>query len=537
MEGFVPWPKHIAALYRSQGYWRNERLGDLLRDWAARDGARVALVSAGRRFTYAELDVRADRLAAGLHRLGVGRGDRVLVQLPNVPELVLLAIALFRIGALPVFALPSHRKFEIISLCELSGARIYVIPQRNQGLDCIAVAEEVRRACSTLEYVLVVGSPGPFLAFDSVDAEPMTFAPPNADEPAFLLLSGGTVGLPKLIPRTHDDYSCQLRLAAERMGAGEHTVYLAALPVAHNAALGCPGALGTLRLGGKVVLASSPGSAAVFPLIEAEGVNLTTLISPLAALWADAAQSSGKRFPGLLLELGGAMLDPALAQRILVSLGCRLSHWFGMAEGVHCCTWPDDDENIVTRTQGTPLSELDDLRVVDSQERAVGRGEVGELLARGPCTLRGYYRADEHNAMAFTSEGYLRTGDLVKIDPDGNLVVTGRIKSSINRGGEKFSAEELEAHLMQHPLVLRAAVAPMPDAVLGERTCAFVIPRNSSTVTLLDLKTFLAQRGVAPFKQPDRLKIVSALPETGMGKVDRTALRQAAEAAAEPAHP
>lgn len=227
------------------------------------------------------------------------------------------------------------------------------------------------------------------------------------------------------------------------------------------------------------------------------------------------------------------MLEPALAERIHASLGCKLSHWFGMAEGVHCCTGPEGDVSVAAQTQGTPLCELDDLRVVDAYDRVVGRDEVGELLAQGPCTLRGYYRSPEHNAATFTADGYLRTGDLVKISADGNLVVTGRIKNSINRGGEKFSAEELEMHLVQHPNVLRAAVAPMPDPVLGERACAFIIPKDSFTVTLLELKGFLAARGVAPFKQPDRLMIVESLPETGMGKIDRTALGRVAATAVE----
>ena len=527
MDEFTRSMTQTTERYRAAGCWRGDHLGDLLRDWASADPGRTALVAGRRRLTYGELDCRADRLAAGLQSIGMERGERVIVQLPNGPEFLALAIALFRLAAVPVFALPSLGKLEIAQLCELTEARFYFIPGRNLRMDYIAMARELLASSATLAQVLVAGESGPFRSLDSVDANPVPLRPPDPSEPAFLLLSGGTTATPKLIPRTHEDYSCQLRVAAERMGADERTVYLAALPMAHNAALGCPGALGTLRVGGKVVLAPSPSAAEAFSLIEQEGVNLTTLISPLAALWLEAARISGKRFPSLTLELGGAMLDPALGEELLSSLGCTLSHWFGMAEGVHCCTRPSDSHEVVIHTQGTPLCALDDLRVVDEGGRDVARGEVGQLLARGPCTLRGYYGAPEHNAVAFTRDGYLRTGDLVRIRGDGNLVVEGRLSNSINRGGEKISAEELEGHLTAHPYVEQAVVVPVPDDILGERTCAYVVMKSARTATLPQFDAFFAERGLAPFKRLDDLRIVRSLPLTGMGKVDRAAVRRA----------
>jgi len=524
LDGFVPWPEKFAERYRRDGYWRGERLGNLLRHWAKVDGGRVALVAREQCFTYAELDLRADRLAAGLHRIGIRAGDRIVVQLPNIPELVYVCVALFRLGAVPVFALPSHRSNEIKYLCQYSGATAYVIPDVHQGFDYLQMAEEVRTHAPSLEHIFVAGRSDVFIALSDLDADPIVLAGPSPSDIAFLLLSGGTVGLPKLIPRTHDDYSYQLRATAECLQVDQHSVYLAALPIAHNAALGCPGVLGTLRAGGRVILASSPSPSDVFPLIEREGVTLTTLITPLVLLWIEAANMFGAHFPALLLQVGGALLDPEAGWKIRPKLGCTLTHWFGMAEGLLCCTRLGDPEDVIIRTQGRPLSAADELRVVDELENDVQPGEIGQLLTRGPYTLRGYYKAAEYNMTAFTPDGYLRTGDLVRITSDGNLIVEGRIKNVINRGGEKISIEELEAHLLAHPSIRRVAIVAMPDPVLGERTCAFVVP-GTSVITLDEIKGFLFHRGIAAYKMPDRLKIVDALPETGLGKINRAALR------------
>jgi len=153
----------------------------------------------------------------------------------------------------------------------------------------------------------------------------------------------------------------------------------------------------------------------------------------------------------------------------------------------------------------------------------VAPGSLGQLLTRGPYTLRAYYRADEHNAKAFTADGFYLTGDLVRATPTGHLVVDGRVKDTINRGGEKVSAEEVENHLIAHPAVHDVALVAMPDDLLGERTCAYVLPRGGPP-TLAELKAFLRERGVADFKLPDRLEVVAEFPYTAVGKVSKKEL-------------
>lgn len=528
LEGCVPWPADLAERYRREGYWRGETLGELLRPWARTDPERVALVTPGRRWTYGELDRRADRLAAGLRALGVGRRDRVVVHLPNGADFVVLCVALFRLGALPVLALPNHRRVEITHLCRHTDAVAYVLPDVHLGFDCRPLAREVLAAAPSLRHVLVAGEPAEFLALDDVDADPAPLPPPDPGDAAFFLLSGGTTGTPKLIPRTHDDYVHQLRATARAMGFDERGVYLAALPVAHNAALGCPGVLGALLAGGRAVLAPSPSPDDVFPLVARERPTLTTLMPSVLTLWLTTAPLHDADLAGLVVEVGGAMLPPEVARRVRPELGCRVTHWFGMAEGLLCFTRLDDPDEVAATTQGRPLNEADEIRIVDELGRDVEPGQVGELLARGPSVLRGYYRAPELNAAQFTADGFLRTGDLVRTTPDGRLVATGRIKDVVNRGGEKVPVEEVEDHLRRHPAVRDAAIVAVPDRLMGEKTCAFVTSAGQPPA-LGALRRFLAERGLADYKLPDRVEHIEALPLTGAGKVDKVALRAEAE--------
>ncbi|MFD2172188.1 (2,3-dihydroxybenzoyl)adenylate synthase [Tumebacillus lipolyticus] len=522
------WPKEFADRYRAAGFWRGITFGDMLRERAAKHKDRIAITDRDTHWSYAELDRRADRLAAGLQQLGIKRMDRVIVQLPNIAEFFEVCFALFRLGALPVFALPLHRSNEISYFAEFAEATAYVIPDVNSGFDYRQLAREVQRKIPTLKHVIVVGEAEEFVACDSLQATPREpFPAVSASDVAFLQLSGGSTGLPKLIPRTHDDYMYSLEASAEICGLDESSVYLAALPVAHNFPLSSPGTLGTLYAGGRVVLAPRPSPDDAFPLIEKEGVTITALVPPLALIWLEAAGSRNFDLSSLqVLQVGGAKFSAEAARRVRPVLGCTLQQVFGMAEGLVNYTRLDDPEEIIVNTQGRPISAQDEIRVVDEQDRDLAPGEVGQLLTRGPYTIRGYYKAEAHNAQAFTADGFYRTGDVVKVTGQGYLVVEGRVKDQINRGGDKVAAEEVENHLLAHPAVHDAAVVSMPDEFLGERTCAFIIPRGHRP-TAAELKAFLKDRGLAPYKIPDRLELIEDFPQTGVGKVSKKALREA----------
>ncbi|MEU6171450.1 (2,3-dihydroxybenzoyl)adenylate synthase [Streptantibioticus parmotrematis] len=527
------WPDEFAERYRAAGHWRGETFGRMLRERAVRHGDRIAIVDPATdiRWTYAELDERADRLAAGLLGLGIRKGDRVVVQLPNVAAFFEVVFALFRVGALPVFALPAHRYSEIRHFCAFTEAVAYVVPDTADGFDHRELADRISAKVPTLRHVIVAGDdPGRHLRLADLPTEPVALTDePRPDDLAFLQLSGGSTGVPKLIPRTHDDYLYSLRGSADICALDEDSVYLCALPAAHNFPLSSPGSLGTLYAGGRVVLAARPAPESAFPLIEREGVTLTGLVPPLALLWLDATEHTSYDLSSLeILLVGGARFSEQAARRVTPTLGCALQQVFGMAEGLVNYTRLDDPEELVVTTQGRPISPHDEIRVVDDQDRDLPPGEVGHLLTRGPYTIRGYWNAPEHNATAFTADGFYRTGDVVRRTATGHLVVEGRAKDQINRGGEKVAAEEIENHLLAHPAIHDAAVVSMPDPYLGERTCAYVVPREGvAPPRAVEVKRFVRARGLAEYKVPDRVEFVAAFPVTGIGKVSKKDLRAA----------
>jgi non-ribosomal peptide synthetase component E (peptide arylation enzyme) len=223
---------------------------------------------------------------------------------------------------------------------------------------------------------------------------------------------------------------------------------------------------------------------------------------------------------------GGAKLNSEVAKKVKPTLGCNYHQNLGMAEGMLFWTRRDDPEELLLHTQGAPMFEDDEIRVVDENDKDVPYGESGELLVRGPNTIRGYYHSPEYNRKAFTEDGFYRTGDVVRMYRGRYITVEGRIKDTINRGAEKISAEEVENHILAHPKVENCALVAMPDHILGEKGCAFVLTKENQDLTLDELCRFLKEeRNIATFKLPERLELVKELPMTNVGKVDKKTLR------------
>jgi 2,3-dihydroxybenzoate-AMP ligase len=523
------WPDDLAAAYRRKGYWRGETFSDLLRAQAAARPDAVAVVGGDQRWTYAELLARAETAAAGFLALGLRPGERVVVQLPNIPQFLSAVFGLFRAGLVPVYALPAHRITEIRHFAEKSEASTYLIADQHAGFDYRELARELSAGVPAIRHVVVVGDAGEFVAFDRFNADagplPTTDADPNAV--AFLQISGGSTGLSKLIPRTHDDYLYSIRASAEICRLTADSVYLTALPAAHNFPMSSPGYFGVLSAGGTVVMAASPSPDACFPLIERERVTITGLVPPLALLWLQAAPTTAHDLSSLeVLQVGGAKFLPEAARRVRPTLGCTLQQVFGMAEGLVNYTRLDDPEEIIVETQGRPISADDEIRILDEDGQPAPEGEPGDLLTRGPYTIRAYHNEPAANARSFTEDGFYRTGDVVKRTPEGYLVVMGRATDHINRAGEKISAEEVEDHLLAHPAVFDAAVVSAPDPFLGERTCAFVIPAGDAP-RAVEIKAWMRKRGIADFKVPDQIVLVEDFAVTAVGKVSRKELRAA----------
>ncbi|WP_327112252.1 AMP-binding protein [Nocardia sp. NBC_01730] len=524
-DGYVPFPAQTAAAYRAAGYWSGRPLGDLLRATARQHPHRPALLGGDRDHSYAEVDAAADRMAHGLLALGIAPGDRVVVQLPNVPEFLTVLFGLLRAGIIPVLTLPAHRRAEIEHLAALSEAVGYIVADRAGGFDYRELAATVRAAVPSLRHVLVLGDPGPHTDLASIPRDGGDLPEVDPSDIALMLVSGGTTGLPKLIARTHDDYVYNATASAEVCLLTENDVYLATLPAAHNFPLACPGILGTVGVGGAVAFIGDPSPENAFAAIERHRVTVTALVPPLAQLWCAATGWEDADLNSLrLLQVGGARLAEINAKEVTPALGATLQQVFGMAEGLLNYTRLDDPVELLHTTQGRPLSPSDEVRVVDADGNDVAPGAEGELVTKGPYTIRGYYRAPEHNARAFTPDGYYRSGDLVRRLPSGHLVVSGRIKDVINRGGENISCDELEEHLLAHPAVRHAAAVGLPDAALGEKVCAVLVV-DGEMPTLAEIKTFLAARGLATYKLPDVLRRSDKLPITAVGKIDKRVLR------------
>ncbi|WP_233344210.1 (2,3-dihydroxybenzoyl)adenylate synthase [Burkholderia cepacia] len=520
------WPDDFAHRYRDAGYWQDTTFFEALDAQAQRAPDALAVVDGTCRLSYRDLLARIRQLAGGLARLGLVRGDAVVVHLPNGARFIETCFALFQLGVRPVLALPAHRHYEIGAFCRFADARAYLCAAQLGEFDCRPLAAALQADCPTLEHVVMDGDDHAFTPFDALyDAPPLRECAARADDIACFQLSGGTTGTPKLIPRRHREYLYNVRACSVASGFDAGTVYLAALPMAHNFTLCCPGTIGALLAGGRVVATGRPEPEQSFALIAQERVTHTALVPPLALLWLDEQPQRRADLSSLrVLQVGGARLMDHAAARVTPVLGCRLQQVFGMAEGLICCTRLDDSPERIAHTQGRPVSDGDEVRIVDETGEPVAPGEIGELQVRGPYTIRGYYRLAEHNAAAFTADGFYRSGDRVRRTADGDLVVEGRDKDQINRGGEKVSAEEVENLLLAHPQVHDAAVVAMPDPLLGERTCAFVVARAPAPSRLV-LKRYLRDCGLAAFKIPDRIEFMPRFPETGIGKTSKKSLR------------
>jgi len=549
LEGVVPYPPEFAARYRERGYWEDRSLASQFDEAFARHADRIAFVAGDERATYRTLAERVERLARHLLGLGLRPLDTVVMQLPNVPDFLYLYFALQKVGAIPLMALPPHRYHEISHFVGLTGAVGLAVPERIGDYDFLAMARRLQAEYPTLRHVFLHADQAPagchslagLLAQEpSVPAEALAQVAIDPTDPAVFQLSGGTTGVPKIIPRTHNDYVYNSKASGAVIDIRPDDALLVVLPIAHNFPLASAGIQAFLLEGARLVLSTSTRAADAFALVERERITHLELVPALLIRYLDDPALKDYDLSSVrVINTGGQKLQPEVKRRAEQLIpSCKVQEVFGMAEGLLNYVRLDDPDEVRWETVGRPVCPDDEIRLVDDQGRDVPDGEVGELWTRGPYTLRGYFRAPEHNARAFTPDGFYMTGDLMRRHPSGNYVVEGRKKDLINRGGEKISAEEVENLLLAHPAVLNVACVPMPDPVLGERMCAFVIPRPGQSLALPEMQRFLEEKELAKYKWPERIELVPEFPLSPFGKVSKQDLsaRIAATLAAERAH-
>ncbi|HET9091602.1 MAG TPA: AMP-binding protein [Acidimicrobiales bacterium] len=535
LEGVTPFPAGDARRFVEKGYWEERPLIDGFGQVFDRYAERVALVDDQEQVTYRELDERSTLLARHLLDLGFQPLDRIVVQLPNTVMFAYLYFALQKIGAIPILALPVHRRREVSQFVEIAGAKACAVPATARGFDFLQMVRELMGTHESLELCLVQGSDGDVAADGFVPLESLLAREPKTPEsaldavvidpydPAVFLLSGGTTGIPKLIPRSHNDYLYNSKLAGSVTDIRDGDVLLLVLPIEHNLPLACPGMQGFLLKGATTVLSTSTRPEDVFRLVETHRVTHIHVVPALLIRWInDPAVADHDLSSIRVIQSGGQRLQPETrhkAESLLPKLFIQEN--FGMAEGLIMFVRPDDPEVVRRETCGRPICPDDEVLLVDEEGAVVPDGEVGELVVRGPYTLRGYFRSPEYNQRAFTPDGFYRSGDLLRLHPSGNYVVEGRRKDLINRGGEKISAEEVENLILAHPAVLNVACVPYPDDLLGERMCACVVLKPGTDLSLEELVSFLADFEIAKFKLPERLEIMGSLPLSGFGKVSK----------------
>jgi 2,3-dihydroxybenzoate-AMP ligase len=523
----VPFPADFVERYRYKDkLWGDRTIPDEFRRVAALHPETEAVVAADRRITYAQLDARSDALAARLVA-----GDPVILQVGNTVETVEALYGLMKIGAIPICSLVPFGPHELNAIAGITGARAHLVQADIPGRDLAGLSAELRREYPTIEFTLTIrGEAEAGIRID--DARPAA-APAYTGDPediAIMQLSGGTTGIPKVIPRLHAEYWYNGVTTQERWGLepGGRLGHL--MPIVHNAGIHAA-LLPCHSVGATLVLGSTWTPEIVMSLLETEGLtHLGSLTSLAMDMSGDAAfLAAAAKLKRLNLAIPAV---PGELFELFRANGVPVFQFFGMGEGF-CCGQPvDASEEMRRSTVGYPMSPADEYLLLDPDgEGTVGPGESGELCVRGPYTLRGYYNSSEHNARVFTPDGYLRTGDVVRfIDIDGHpcMRIEGRSKDLISRGGEKINASEIEEVLLGYPEIKSAALVAMPDSRLGEKACAFLVVEGEQP-TLADLQAFLEAQGVAKYKWPERLEFLDELPVTGIGKVAKKQLREMAK--------
>jgi acyl-CoA synthetase (AMP-forming)/AMP-acid ligase II len=531
------------AGFRAAGYWRDEILSGAVDRLAARQPDRVLVTDGYGALTAAGLRGQAYRFAAALLELGVRPGDRVQVQLPNWNEFVVVSVAVARIGAVLVPTMPIYRHDEVQYVLQHSGAAVSVVAGDFRGFDYPGMLAEIRGSVPGLEQVISVrcaGRPGvlrfeDLVAGDAVPDAGLLGEPPSADAPHCIIYTSGTESRPKGCLHTLNTITFTVHaLGGEIMTMGPADVMFMPSPVTHATGLAM-GVIAPLILGASIHLMDVWDAGAGLRRIAEHQCTMSMTATPFVQMTLDQVLADPAS-AGLLASLrcwacAGAPIPGVMLRGWSQHVpGCTLLPVYGRSEGllVTACSAADSAEHVLS-SDGRAFPGVV-LEIRDEAGKAAPAGTEGEICHGGPGLMLGYWQDAELTAASVDDHGVSRSGDLGRVDEAGYLRVTGRIKDMIIRGGLNISAAEVENHLLAHPRVAAVAVVAAPDRRMGEKACAFVVPRGEPP-TLAELTGFLREeRRIAPQKLPEMLQIVDALPVTMTGKVQKFLLRAQARA-------
>ncbi|HUF91341.1 MAG TPA: AMP-binding protein [Candidatus Limnocylindria bacterium] len=518
--------------WTARGLWRDETVERYLDRWATHRPERTAMVDGAGRCTWAGLARTVERVAHGLAAHGVAPGRVIACQLPNWNEFVVVLLAAARLGAVVNPIPPIYRASELRFMLKRLEACAVVIPGVFRGFDHVAMLAALRPEVPGVKHVFVArGTPGPgmepfgVLTDTAWEAREGRGGLPGTDPNAVheVIFTSGTTGEPKGVMHTPNTVLASVFPVIERLDLSERDVVLMASTFAHQTGY-LYGVCATLVLGATGVWLDVWNAEAAARLVERERVTFTMGATPFLR---DLTCVPGRHdFSSLRVFISaGAPIPRPLVADARARLGCTISPGWGMTEnGLVSCVGPQDPDAKVLATDGSPVRGME-LSIVGAEGRPAPPDAEGDLLVRGAAQFVGYFKRPDFTRDSHTADGWFHTGDRGRIDADGYLSITGRTKDLIIRGGENIPVAEVESVLFTHPKVAGVAVVGMPDARLGERACAFVVPKGGQTPTLAELVTWLDAHQLARQKFPERLELVDEFPMTPSGKIQKYRLR------------
>jgi 2,3-dihydroxybenzoate-AMP ligase/mycobactin salicyl-AMP ligase len=537
IEGFAPYPKEDAEKYARMRWWLGMTWGDLFNKHTDIYPEKIGLVDAVGRWTNKDLRQAVDKLAISLMKLGIKPKDRVLLQLPNWHEFIFSFIALQKIGAVVVVLIPRHNQMEINHFCKLTEPAAWILPKRYGKIDYQPIIDDVLKENPRLKTVIQVRAGGATQYHDldkligqaeltSETLKALEERRPDPDECSQILPTGGTTGLPKLSPRSHNCYMTNVEYHAYRWEMNSQDTIMVITPLGHNLSVHW-GMAAAFFAHAKLVLLDSVKPQDICEWVQREKVTAIPTVPALIARVVQMEDLAKYDLSSLKkISVGGAPSTQELVKTVYEKIGCYFINGFGSVEGTCSSTKPGDSIDLICGSVGTPICPYDELKVVDQVGNEAPVSVDGELVSKGPGIFTGYFKSSEDRAKTFTADGFFRTGDQAKKDEQGYIWITGRIKDIIIRGGENISAVEIENMMSVHPAIADVAVVAMPDKILGERTCAYVIPRPGAKPTLEEVVSFLKGKGASVLQLPERLELIDELPMTKVGKVDKKGLRE-----------
>ena len=519
-------------------FWEGRSLDALLVDAALRAPDKIAVVAdrvdreIAQRITYRELDLRVERCARAFKAIGVGENDIVTVQLPNWSEFVVIIFACARIGAIINPVMPILRERELTYVLNFCRSKVIVIPKIYRGFDYETMVRGIRVDCAKLERVVVVGGDDADSYANLVEKLPMEIGNrlPSLQKPgavSVLMFTSGTTGTPKGVMHSANSLVACLRALATRFGLNADDVLLAASPMGHMTGFAAATLL-ACYLGGKIVLQDVWDPVRAITIAQREGVSYIPGATPFLVDICQSVTGGAPRPDRLRLFLcGGAPIPSVLVERAGSELGVAVCSLWGMTETLSATlTEPSRAVEKSPTTDGRPLEGME-VKIIDANGAVAPVNVTGPLLVRGAHMFSGYFKRPDIEP--FDAEGWFDSGDLACRDEEGYIRISGRVKDVIIRGGENIPVVEIENLLYAHPAIAAVALVGYPDARLGERSCAFISPREGESVDLDTVRTYLAGCKVTKQFWPERVEIVGEMPRTASGKIQKFRLREMAK--------